>query len=98
MIILPQLNDPEAGLPILGLAALRAVAFLAAMFFIGTRAIPRIMVAVARWNSLALPAGGNRHRPGYRLRVLPVWPFVRVWRIRCRYGAERVGLRPSGSE
>ena len=54
MIILPQLNDPEAGLPILGLAALRAVAFLAAMFFIGTRVIPRIMVAVARWNSREL--------------------------------------------
>lgn len=54
MIILPQLKDPEAGLPILGLAALRAVVFLGAMIFVGARVIPWLMAAVARWNSREL--------------------------------------------
>ncbi|MCI0398598.1 MAG: cation:proton antiporter [Chloroflexi bacterium] len=54
MIILPQLSNLESGLPVLGLAALRAAVFLGAMFFIGTRLIPRLMVAIARWNSREL--------------------------------------------
>ena len=54
MIILPQLADPEAGLPVLGLAALRAAIFLGAMIFIGTRVIPWLMAAIARWNSREL--------------------------------------------
>ncbi len=54
MIILPQLADPEAGLPVLGLAALRAAIFLGAMIFVGTRVIPRVMAAIARWNSREL--------------------------------------------
>ena len=54
MIILPQLNDPEAGLPILGLAALKATVFLAMMIFLGTRLLPRLMAYIATWNSREL--------------------------------------------
>lgn len=54
MIILPQLNDPEAGLPILGLAALKAAFFLFLMIFVGTRVIPRLMTRIAAWNSREL--------------------------------------------
>ena len=54
MIILPQLNSPESGLPLLGLAALRATIFLVAMIFLGTRVIPRLMTYIAGWNSREL--------------------------------------------
>ncbi|MCA9731670.1 cation:proton antiporter [candidate division KSB1 bacterium] len=54
MIILPQLSSPESGLPMLGLAALRAVIFLAIMIFLGTRVIPRLMATIAGWNSREL--------------------------------------------
>lgn len=54
MIILPELANPESGLPKLGLAALSAAIFLGGMVFIGTRVIPRLMAAVARWNSREL--------------------------------------------
>ncbi len=54
MIILPQLNDPSAGLAVLGLAALKAGVFLFLMIFVGTRLIPRLMAYVAGWNSREL--------------------------------------------
>jgi CPA2 family monovalent cation:H+ antiporter-2 len=54
MVILPQLNDPKAGLPVLGLAALKAALFLFSMVFVGTRVIPRLMAYVATWNSREL--------------------------------------------
>lgn len=54
MIILPELGDLEAGLVTLGGAVLRAAAFLATMFFVGTRVVPRLIVYVARWNSREL--------------------------------------------
>ena len=54
MIILPQLNDPEAGLPLLGWAALKAVIFLALMVVLGTRLLPRLMAYIANWNSREL--------------------------------------------
>lgn len=54
MIILPQLDDPEAGLPILGWAALKAALFLFLMIFVGTRVIPRLMTYIANWNSREL--------------------------------------------
>jgi CPA2 family monovalent cation:H+ antiporter-2 len=54
MIILPQLSSPETGLPLLGLAALRAVIFLVAMIFLGMRVIPRLMAYIANWNSREL--------------------------------------------
>jgi len=54
MIILPQLSSPESGLPLLGLAALRAAIFLVVMIFLGTRVIPRLMTYIAGWNSREL--------------------------------------------
>lgn len=54
MIILPELANLESGLVTLGSAALRAVLFLGAMFLVGTRLVPRLMVYVARWNSREL--------------------------------------------
>lgn len=54
MIILPELNDPKASLPILGMAAIKAAIFIFLMIFIGTRVIPWIMKYVARWNSREL--------------------------------------------
>ena len=54
MIILPQLSNPEAGLPLLGMAALKAGVFLILMIVVGTRIIPGIMRHVAKWNSREL--------------------------------------------
>ncbi len=54
LIILPQLGDLEAGLVALEWAALRGVLFLAAIVFVGTKVIPRLMQVVARWNSREL--------------------------------------------
>ena len=54
MIIIPQMNNIQDGLPLLGLAVLKAVGFLVIIFFVGTRAIPFILKVVARWNSREL--------------------------------------------
>lgn len=54
MIILPQLNNPQAGLPILGLAALRAALFLSLMIVLGTRILPRLMAYIAGHNTREL--------------------------------------------
>jgi len=54
MIILPQVSDPKAGLPLLGLAALKAALFLALMVIVGTRLIPRLLMFIAGWNSREL--------------------------------------------
>lgn len=54
MIILPQLSNPAAGLPVLGLAAIKAALFLTVMFFLGTRLLPRVMMYVVGWNSREL--------------------------------------------
>jgi CPA2 family monovalent cation:H+ antiporter-2 len=51
MIILPKLSEPEAGLPLLGIAALKAAVFLAVMILLGTRLLPRLMAYIAKWNS-----------------------------------------------
>jgi CPA2 family monovalent cation:H+ antiporter-2 len=54
MIILPQLNAPATGLPLIGMAAIKAAVFLAVMVFLGTSLLPRLMALVARWNSREL--------------------------------------------
>jgi len=54
LIILPQLNDPKAGLPILGFAAVKTILFLSGIVLIGTRIIPYIMKTIANWNSREL--------------------------------------------
>jgi CPA2 family monovalent cation:H+ antiporter-2 len=54
MIILPKLNQLEAGLPALGWAAVKAGTFLFLMIFIGTRLIPKLLAYIARHNSREL--------------------------------------------
>ena len=54
MIILPQLHDPQTGLALLGLAALKAALFLALTIGVGVRLLPRLMVHIASWNSREL--------------------------------------------
>lgn len=54
MIILPKLNDPQAGLPLLAWAAVKAALFLAATVLVGTRLLPRVMAVIAGWNSREL--------------------------------------------
>lgn len=54
MIILPQLDEPGAGLPVLAWAALKAALFLSLMIFVGTRVIPKVMTYIANWNSREL--------------------------------------------
>lgn len=54
MIILPTLRDFEQGLPLLALAVLQAVLFLAAMVLVGTRVMPWLLRLIASWNSREL--------------------------------------------
>jgi monovalent cation:H+ antiporter-2, CPA2 family len=54
MIILPQLNNPTAGIPMLGVAAIRAAVFLSVMLILGTRLLPRLMNFIVKWNSREL--------------------------------------------
>ncbi len=54
IIMLPQLSNPQAGLPALGWAALKAAGFLILMIIVGTRVIPRLMSYVTSWNSREL--------------------------------------------
>lgn len=54
MLILPQLNDLQAGLSTLGLAAVRAALFLVVMILLGTRVIPWFLRQIAGWNSREL--------------------------------------------
>jgi CPA2 family monovalent cation:H+ antiporter-2 len=54
LILLPQITNPAAGLPMLGVAVVKSILFLALMFFLGTRLLPRLLAAVARWNSREL--------------------------------------------
>lgn len=54
IIILPQLNNLENGLSILGIALLKTVIFLALMFVLGIIAIPKLMTYIVNWNSREL--------------------------------------------
>ena len=54
MIILPQLQNPEVGLPFFGWAVLKSACFLALMVLFGTRIIPRMFACIAKWNSREL--------------------------------------------
>jgi len=54
LILLPQLSDPKAGLPLLGIAALKSAVFLLIMLFLGNRVLPWLLAAIARWNSREL--------------------------------------------
>jgi len=54
MILLPQLSDPAAGLPVLGIAVLKSALFLTAMILLGTKWLPRLLALIASWNSREL--------------------------------------------
>lgn len=54
MILLPQMSNPEAGLPLLGFALLKSGLFLAAMLLLGTRLLPHLLARIAHWNSREL--------------------------------------------
>lgn len=54
MLILPELNNLQAGLPALAGAVVKGFIFIAGMIFIGTRVMPELMRIVARWNSREL--------------------------------------------
>jgi len=51
LIIMPQLGSDSFGLQQLGMAGIKTVLFLASMFVLGSRIIPRFMKIVAGWNS-----------------------------------------------
>jgi len=54
MIVLPQLNASETGLPLLALSIFKAAVFLVLMIFLGTQLIPWLLRRIARWNSREL--------------------------------------------
>lgn len=54
MLILPQLNDLQAGLPSLAGAVVKAFIFIVGMVFIGTRVMPALVRIIAQWNSREL--------------------------------------------
>jgi monovalent cation:H+ antiporter-2, CPA2 family len=54
IIVLPELGDIGEGLPELGVAALRAVVFIAFMVIFGRRILPWLMARIAGWNSREL--------------------------------------------
>ncbi|MFZ5519115.1 MAG: cation:proton antiporter [Candidatus Zhuqueibacterota bacterium] len=51
IIILPQLNNPTVGLPLLGIAVIKAIIFLLVMILLGTKLIPYLLKKIASWNS-----------------------------------------------
>jgi CPA2 family monovalent cation:H+ antiporter-2 len=54
MIMLPQLNNPSVGLPLMGIAALKAAVFLLCMILLGTRLLPLLMAHIAKLGSREL--------------------------------------------
>jgi CPA2 family monovalent cation:H+ antiporter-2 len=54
MIILPQLSADSVDMAALGIAALKAIAFLTAMIVLGTRLLPRLLGYIARLGSREL--------------------------------------------
>ncbi|MEW6429519.1 MAG: cation:proton antiporter [Thermodesulfobacteriota bacterium] len=54
MIILPQLSDPEAGMPLLLVAMAKSVVFLVLMLYLGRKLLPWLLAQVAQWNSREL--------------------------------------------
>lgn len=54
MIILPQLGNPEAGLPLLAVAVGKSIIFLVLMLYLGKKILPWLLATVAQWNSREL--------------------------------------------
>lgn len=54
MILLPQLTNPAAGLPVLAIAIVKSVVFLMIMLLLGTRLLPWFLAMISRGNSREL--------------------------------------------
>ncbi len=54
MIILPQLSNPKAGLPLLAVAVIKSIVFLFVMLYFGRKLLPWLLMHVAKWNSREL--------------------------------------------
>lgn len=54
MIILPQLSNPKAGLPLLTMAIVKSVIFSVSMFYLGRKLLPYFLKLVAQLNSKEL--------------------------------------------
>lgn len=54
LIVLPQLNNPSVGVPVLGFAVLKAAAFIGAMLLFGAKLLPRLLQHIARLGSREL--------------------------------------------
>jgi monovalent cation:H+ antiporter-2, CPA2 family len=54
MIVLPQLSNPEAGLPLLAIAVIKSGIFLVLMIYLGRKILPWLLERVAQWNSREL--------------------------------------------
>src|SRR6185369_4960538 len=54
MILLPELGNPAGGITRVAVASGRAFLLLGATVLVATRVVPRLMAAVARWNSREL--------------------------------------------
>jgi len=54
MIVLPQLSNLDAGLPLLAIAVIKSAVFIVLMLYVGKRLLPWLLGRVARWNSREL--------------------------------------------
>jgi K+:H+ antiporter len=54
MIVLPELSNPAGGVTRVVAATARALVLLGVIVLVSTRVVPRLMAAVARWNSREL--------------------------------------------
>ncbi len=54
LIIMPQLQDPKAGLPVLGMAAIKSAVFLGTMIFLGAKVLPKLLGYIAQRESREL--------------------------------------------
>ncbi|WP_321371463.1 cation:proton antiporter [uncultured Desulfuromusa sp.] len=54
LILLPQLSNPAAGMPVIAIALVKSILFLAFMLLLGTRLLPRLLSIIAHWNSREL--------------------------------------------
>ncbi|MBF0376274.1 MAG: cation:proton antiporter [Desulfamplus sp.] len=54
MIILPQLSNLDAGLPLLAVAVIKSIIFIVLMLYVGRKLLPWLLGHVAKWNSREL--------------------------------------------
>ncbi len=105
MIILPQLDNPSVGLPIIGMASVKALIFVTLMVLLGTRLLPVLLSHIAKLGSrelfiLAITAiaGHHRHWSGSGLSYLCHGIVLCLWCICRRDCAVGIRLRIPGIE